>query len=58
VDDDLDRGADTSPQSSSTASTNTDTLAEVTVTAQRRAENLQNVPISVTNLRHRSILPF
>ena len=41
--------ADTSPQSNSTASTNTDALAEVTVTAQRRAENLQNVPISVTN---------
>jgi len=33
--------ADTSP--------NTDTLQEVTVTAQRRSENLQNVPISVTN---------
>src|ERR1700686_5228820 len=41
--------ADTSPQSNSTASTNTDALAEVTVTAQRRAENLQNVPISVKN---------
>lgn len=36
-------------QSSSTEPSSTDTLGEVVVTAQRREENLQNVPISVTN---------
>src|SRR6202140_283784 len=34
---------------SSASATDTDTLAEVTVTAQRRVENLQQVPIAVTN---------
>jgi len=41
--------ADTGGQSNSTESSSATTLAEVTVTAQRREENLQNVPISVTN---------
>ena len=36
-------------QSNSVDSSSTDTLEEVTVTAQRRAQNLQNVPIAVTN---------
>jgi iron complex outermembrane recepter protein len=36
-------------QSNSADSSSTDTLEEVTVTAQRRAQNLQNVPIAVTN---------
>src|SRR6202051_450232 len=34
---------------SSQSATDTDMLAEVTVTAQRRVENLQQVPIAVTN---------
>ena len=44
--------ADTQSNSTGTSSTDTsspDVLGEVTVTAQRRAENLQNVPIAVTN---------
>jgi len=31
-------------------------LEEITVTAQRRSENLQNVPVAVTALTHRMIL--
>ncbi len=38
-----------SSQSSNDAAKDSGTLAEVTVTAQRRAQNLQKVPISVTN---------
>ena len=37
------------PQSNAAESSSTDTLEEVTVTAQRREQNLQNVPIAVTN---------
>ena len=44
------RAANPSTSTGEATGTGTDTLTEITVTAQRREENIQNVPISMTAL--------
>ncbi|MBS0364670.1 MAG: TonB-dependent receptor [Proteobacteria bacterium] len=48
-------GGPPAPQASSTSASSGDALAEVVVTAQRRTENMQNVPIAMQAMTEQSL---